>query len=506
MVTRLVLGSGTVGQALVERLAESGGRLHVATDDAERLDTLRGENRKVTEADPDDAAVIGDLEPCVDVVFIGSDDPARNAGITVAAREAFPDALVVAYTGYHPSEDARRTMNQHADRLIDPGTATANRVLDVVSGEAGQRARRLRRALQSVDGKLAVVAHDNPDPDAIASALALSRLAAAIGIDATPCYYGEITHQENRAMVNLLDLSLRQLDKDDPDELDEFAGFALVDHSRPGVNDQLPEDLPVDVVIDHHPPRGPINADFVDLRSNVGATSTLLTEYFGQFGVDIDERVATALLYGVRIDTWDFTREVAQADFEAAATLVPYADTALLERVESPNISGETLETIASAIRNRKQRGSMLTSFVGDLSDRDALAQAADRLLDMEEITTTLVFGVLDDVVYASARARGSDLDLGETLRLAYDQIGSAGGHTDMAGAQIPVGMLATLDAEGPHETEYDAIESVLRDRFFDALRERPFELPDEYVAAVSDFEFPLRAEEDSSGLSPDED
>jgi len=503
MATRLVLGSGAVCQALVERATESGRQLHVVTDDAGRTDTLRGDSRRVTESDPTDPEALEAAQPDAEIVFVGSDDPSRNAAIARAARSVYPGALIVAYTGYHPSDEDRRTIDRHADRLIDPGAATAARVLDVVAGGTGERARKLRRALQGVGGPIAVVAHDNPDPDAIASALALARLADAVGVDAQACYYGEISHQENRALVNLLDLDLRQLDADDPDHLEEFAGFALVDHSRPGVNDQLPEDLPIDVVVDHHPPRGPVDAGFVDLRSTVGATSTLMTEYFAEFGVEIDETVATALLYGIRIDTWDFSREVSQSDFEAAATLVPHADIGLLERVESPSISGDTLETVASAIRNRDRRGSILTSFVGDLADRDSLAQAADRLLDMEGVTTTVVYGVLDDVVYVSARAQGSELDLGETLRLAYNRIGSAGGHTDMAGAQIPVGMLATADEDG--ESTHEAIETVLRDRFFDALRERPFDLPNEYLAAVSEFEFPLQSQNDRGSLAPNE-
>ncbi|SNZ13467.1 nanoRNase/pAp phosphatase, hydrolyzes c-di-AMP and oligoRNAs [Natronoarchaeum philippinense] len=502
MVTRLVLGSGAVCQALVERVVESGGRLRVITDDTERIDTLRGDGRRVTDADPTDPETLESAHPDAEVVFVGSDDPARNATIARVARTVYPGALIVAYTGYRPSDAQRRRIDRHADQLIDPGTATADRVLELVSGDTGKRARELRRTLQSIEGPIAVVAHDNPDPDAIASALALTQLAGAVGADAEACYYGDISHQENRALVNLLDLDLRRLDPDDPEHLSEFEGFALVDHSRPGVNDQLPETLSVDVVIDHHPPRGPVDADFVDLRHSVGATSTLLTEYFTEFGLEIDETVATALLYGIRIDTWDFTREVSQSDFEAAGTLVPHADIALLERVESPNVSGDTLETVASAIRNRDQRGSILTSFVGELADRDALAQAADKLLDMDGVTTTVAFGLLDGVVYVSARAQGSSLDLGETLRLAYNQIGSAGGHTDMAGAQIPVGMLSTADEDG--DAARDAIEAVIRDRFYDALRERPFELPQEHVSAIAEFDFPLRLADDSGGLAPD--
>lgn len=286
-------------------------------------------------------------------------------------------------------------------------------------------------------------------------------------------------------MVNLLDLELRELDPDA--DLSKFDGVALVDHSRPGVNDQLSEDTPVDVVIDHHPPRGPVHAEFIDLRSNVGATSTLLTEYFGQFGTDLDETVATALLYGIRIDTKDFSREVSQTDFEAASTLIPRADVEVLERVESPSVSGDTLETVARAIRNREQRGSILTSCVGQLTDRDSLAQAADKLLDMDGVSTTVVFGILDDVMYMSARSRGSELDLGETVRLAFDQIGSAGGHTDMAGAQVPIGMLGAVDDETTESVE-EVVEDVVRERFLDALRERPYDLPVEYAAAESEF------------------
>jgi nanoRNase/pAp phosphatase (c-di-AMP/oligoRNAs hydrolase) len=329
--------------------------------------------------------------------------------------------------------------------------------------------------------------HDNPDPDAIASAVALSRVADAVGVEAVPCYYGSINHQENRALVNLLELELRRLAEDE--DLSEFGGFALVDHSRPGVNDQLPPDLEVDVVVDHHPPREPVGGRFVDLRSEVGATSTLLTTYLRRFGVeDYGGRVvATALLYGIRVDTADFSREVTTADFEAAAALLPHADTDLLDRVESPAVSPETLDTFGAAIRDRDVRGSVLVTCVGPVSDRDALAQAADRLLDLQGVATTLVFGYrrddpvddgpADGTIYASARARGTTLDVGETLRLAFDEIGSAGGHADMAGAQVPLSAIGRDLLELSGDDLAAAVREVVADTFFDAVRERPREV-----------------------------
>jgi nanoRNase/pAp phosphatase (c-di-AMP/oligoRNAs hydrolase) len=361
-----------------------------------------------------------------------------------------------------------------ADRVVDPRPATGREVVDLVTGTSVTRVARLLSVLRSVDGTLAVVMHDNPDPDAIGAALALARIADQVGVDAVPCYFGEISHQENRAMVNLLDLDLRNLQPGA--SMDEFAGVALVDHSRPGVNDGLPPETAVDVAIDHHPPRAPVEARCLDLRSEVGATSTLLTEYLRRLRIDPDERLATALLFGIRVDTNDFSREVSDADFAAAAFLCPHVDHSRLDRIEEPSMGPEVLDTLARAIRDREVRGDALATNVGHISDRDALAQAADRLLDMEGVRVTLVYGYQDDTVYVSGRARGATVDLGETLREAFGSIGSAGGHADMAGAQLDVGVWGT---EFPRDDDRfrDLVTDVINDRFFETLETAPASL-----------------------------
>ena len=249
------------------------------------------------------------------------------------------------------------------------------------------------------------------------------------------------------------------------------AGIALVDHSRPGVNDGLAPDTPVDIVVDHHPPRMPVEARFVDLRSEVGATSTLMVDYLRWLAMTPDRATATGLLFGIRVDTDEFTREVSPQDFEAAAHLVPHADFGALERIDSPSVSPDTIETIGRAIRNRERHGPALISGVGELASRDALAQAADQLLDLEDVTTTFVHGIADGTVYVSARSRGSDVDLGETLRDAFGQIGSAGGHADMAGAQLSLGMLG--EVEGQDESLADIVDEIVTERFLEAYEPR---------------------------------
>ena len=490
MPSRLVVGAGSTARSIIHAVSGDHEELQVLTDDEHRAETLREDGITVTVTDLIDRAGMAGLDVTPATVVVATDEPATAVDAGETAAELFPEAFLLCYSGYGTSDAQRGRLEAVADRVVDPEAVFTERLQRCV-GDSGARTRQLQQVLRDIDGHLAVVTHDNPDPDAIASAVALGELAARAGCSVSLCYYGDISHQENRAFVNLLEYDLVNLEAGDDAALDAYDGFALVDHSRPGVNDQLPEDLPIDIVIDHHPPRLPVEARYVDLRSGVGATSTLLVDYFERLEVDLSESIATGLLFGIRVDTKDFRREVSAEDFEAAAQLVQRADMDALQRIEDPSVSGDTLAIIGRAIDNREEEGSVLLSCVGELSDRDALAQAADRLLDLDGIHATMVYGVLDGTIYVSARARGADIDLGEALRDAFGQIGSAGGHADMAGAQITLGVLDSVDDR--EESLHSIVKSVVNDRFLDAVQSRSHRLlghvdgpteyaPDEYT------------------------
>ncbi len=467
MVRRIVLGCGLIGHAVVEALNSRPGELLVIDQSDTRVETLRNEGIAAEERSPVDVASIVDE---ADVVLVADDDPEMNRDAAVAARDAFPDCYLVVYTGVDGDDSLRESIAQVADSVLDPGRIVSSVIREHVTSGVGTKLQRFKRFLRGIDGPLAVFTHDDPDPDAIASAIALVSIARSLGVEADAYYVGEIAHQENRALVNLLDLTLTNVDPTTFDPA-EFGAIALVDHSRPDVNDSLPPDTPIDIVIDHHPPRGPIDADFVDIQSDVGATSTLLVDYFRGLDREPDPTVATALLYGIRVDTRNFGREITVADFEAAAFLLPYARSEVLERVESPSVSGDTLDTISRAIHNYRREGSTVVSGVGSVGNRDAISQAADQLLVMEGITVTVVYGFIEDTVYLSGRSRGGDLDIGETMRQAFDQIGSAGGHSDMAGAQLPFGILGSVEDE--NDSLEDVVGQVIVDRFFEVVGNR---------------------------------
>ncbi|WP_336325885.1 DHH family phosphoesterase [Halovenus sp. HT40] len=471
MIQWLLLGGGSLLGTVAQSIHEQPGRLQVGTDDSALADSLTEQGISVAEFDSLDGEDLTRLET-PNLVGVFDENRDRNERLTAAVQSVFPEAYLVSYTGW-PADGPEQTVRSAAgtdqlagstDRLVDPAEALTEHISERI-GDRGQRMRQLQRILRDID-RLAVVTHDNPDPDALASALALGRLAEAAGCPTEVCYYGEITHQENRAFVNVLGMELRNLDPDE--DLAEFDGIALVDHSRPSVNDQLPSDLPIDIVIDHHPPRSPVDARFVDLRSGVGATSTLLVDYLDRFNISFEEDLATALMFGIHVDTDGFSREVSREDFRAGARLVSAVDFAMLERIESPSISPRTFGTIADAISNRRVEGPVLLSCVGELSERDALAQAADRLLNLDGITTVLVYGIKDGKIFISARTRGAEIDLGETLRDAFGQIGSAGGHVDMAGAQIELGVLGATDDRD--ESLHNIVKEMVSSRFLDVL------------------------------------
>ena len=466
MTSRLVLGSGAVGRAVIDRLD---GAVTVVTESGGGAEPIRAAGHTVHTGDPTDVATLETIERPSTVVITG-EDPARNCRSAAAAREAFPGAVLVAYEGMAATPEQRASLEDRTDRVVDGPTALSEWLRGMTTGSSGDRPFKLRQALAEIDGRLAVVAHDNPDPDAIASAVALCEMAASVGVEADPCYYGEISHQENRAMVTQLDLDLIRFEPSD--SLEAYDGFALVDHARPGVNDQLPSELHVDVVIDHHPPRGPVPAAFYDCRVDAGATSSVLAQYLRAWDLEPTTATASALLFGIQVDTDDFSRGVAPVDFEAAASLWSIADHGTLERITRPTVEGETLDAIARAIKSRREFGSVVVANAGELPSRDVLPQAADQLLAMEGIRTTLVFGFIEELVYLSARSRAGDIDLGETLRDAFDPIGSGGGHADMAGAQLEIGVLGDLEDE--EASLEDVVEEVVTDRFFEAIRTRP--------------------------------
>ncbi len=297
--------------------------------------------------------------------------------------------------------------------------------------------------------ELTIVCHNNPDPDCLASALALGRIAAAVGIDERRILYsGEISHQQNRAFINLLSIDLQQFDPASVQDRSPGSLLAFVDHAIPGSNNRVPKGTPVDIVIDHHPAKG-IEARFVDHREASGATATILAEYVAELDIDLDATLATALLFAIRRETLGFLRGATLEEYTAAGRLHDAADLDLLRQLSTPSVTGATVDAIAQAIENRSVYGSVLITHVGRTTERDALPQAADYLATLEGVETAIVFGIVEGSIQLSARSTDPRVHIGDVLNEAFEDVGSAGGHREMAGGEVPLGVFADATEEG---------------------------------------------------------
>ncbi len=333
------------------------------------------------------------------------------------------------------------------------------------TGETTARSEEFVSVVEDAE-RLAVVCHDNPDPDCIASALAVRTIATESGVgDIDILYGGEVSHQQNRAFVNLLGVSMSRFDEAD---LGMYDVIGFVDHSQKGANNSVPEDAKIDFVIDHHPPENGVDAGFVDVREEFGATTTILVEYLRELSITPETETATALLFAIRAETLEYLRDTTPMEYDASRYLHELADIDLLERMTNPAFTPETLDTIGEAILGREVRASSLVAGVGVITERDALPQAADYLMRLEGISTVLVFGVVEDEIEISARSKDSRVDLNQVMRDAFGDVGSAGGHRAMAGAQVPLGVFS--DMAVADEKMIELVSGTVKKRFFDAM------------------------------------
>ncbi len=464
MSTYAILGCGSVGHIVAEELTDEGKDVLILDRDESRVETLRDQDLNAQEQDISDPAVAEAVDGR-DVILILASDVEANKAAVAAIRSRNGDQFIVVRASDPVSEDELQELG--ADVVINPATVIADSALRTLeSGELEYKARQLTEVLSNTEGRLAILTHDNPDPDSIASAVALQMVAEAYDVEADIIYRGDIGHQENRAFVNLLGIDLMPRNEAPP--LDSYGAVALVDHMKSG--DPAAE-VDVDIFIDHYEPDDGIDADFVDIRPNVSSTSTILTKYIQEFDLSPTEAVSTALLYGIRSETLDFKRDTTPADLTAAAYLYPFANHDTLEQVESPSMSPETLDVLAEAIQNREVQGSHLVSNAGFVRDRDALSQAASHLLNLEGITTAAVFGIADDKIYLSARSKDIRLNIGKVLQDAFSGIGEAGGHSTQGSVEIPLGLFTGIESsDSNRDTLLALTEEAVRRKLFQSI------------------------------------
>lgn len=329
-----------------------------------------------------------------------------------------------------------------------------------------------------------VILHDFPDPDAIASAFAHQLISADFDIHVDIVYRGEISHQQNIALVKLLAIELINYEKSP--ELSQYDGAVFVDNqgTSSGVIVKALEEanVPILIVVDHHEKQERLKPVFSDIR-RIGATATIYAEYLAQGVIQMDKSrkehvaAATALMHGLMTDTHNFIRATVE-DFQAACFLSHYCDADLLEYIMSQARSKQTMEIIHQALENRLTVENVSIAGIGYLrpGDRDTIPQAADFLLSEENVHTAIVYGIIADakqeeVLIGSLRTSKLTFDPDEFIKDVFGKNEAGhyfgGGKTSAGGFKIPLGFLSGNHGETYQDLKWRVYDSQIKHKIF---------------------------------------
>jgi len=298
-----------------------------------------------------------------------------------------------------------------------------------------QRVLQLRAVLEHCENLLILIQRD-PDPDAIASGLALRTLLGRNKTTARIGSFGQVKRPENITMVQLLGIEIEQVTVE---KLPQYDGIALVDVQPPYFGDVLPR---VDAVVDHHPLVADYDARYRDVRCAFGSTATIFVQYLQAVDAKITQRLATALYYGLKTDTLSLERETTEADVEAFSCLYPLANHSLIRRMERPKLPLRDLDAFGYALRCRTTVGTTFFTHLGIVEREDVLPQFAEFCLQVEGMEWSVVSGIFAGNLIVSVRHAAHARSAGELVRTAFGAYGSAGGHRSMAKAVMPLGGL----------------------------------------------------------------
>lgn len=316
-------------------------------------------------------------------------------------------------------------------------------VLNSLKWDVGRSSCKLNDLAAVLEGagrkRLLILCHNNPDPDTIASAYGFQFLVLKkFGIRSVIGYGGMVTRSENKAMILRLRIKTTQLSRAD---VSKYFGVALVD-AQPGTGNNLLDsrsEAPL-IVIDHHPVRKhSFKAAFHDIRTTYGATSTIITEYLVAVDVPPTRSLANALLYGIKTDTSSLLRATSKADFNAFSYLSPLTNPRVVAGIERPALSAEYFVDYERGLARTTVYRDVAISCLGKINSAAIIPELADLLLRLEGVSWSLCLGEHKNALILSMRSTSRIHRAGAAIRRLVGKAGSAGGHKEMAGGQIPV-------------------------------------------------------------------
>jgi nanoRNase/pAp phosphatase (c-di-AMP/oligoRNAs hydrolase) len=310
--------------------------------------------------------------------------------------------------------------------------------------------------------RVVLVSHVNPDADSLASMLGIQAL-VEFSLPGKPVILtidGMVARSENRAMVELLSVPVVPVETV---VIDPETAVVMVD-TQPHTGRRFSEAAMPQVVIDHHETGGVLaGVLFSDIRTQMGATSTMVTGYLIEQGVTVTPQLASALLYGIESETTGYPRESTSLDDGALIWLFPRADKDLLAQIRNPKLPQSHFATFQTALSNAFLYDKLVVAWCGTVTQPDIIAEIADFFVRFDQVDWSLATGVFENRMKLSLRSSWLGGHAGDILNSVVDGLGSAGGHDKRAGGAIVLPDVAT-------ETQ-EALLRTIRQRLLDHLK-----------------------------------
>lgn len=306
--------------------------------------------------------------------------------------------------------------------------------------------------------KVYLQTHNFPDPDAIASAFGLQAFLVHHGVPSELCYDGRIDKQSALRMIDNFGLSISQ--SDTLNEMKEEDYIVTIDGQKYNSNftDLIGDEV---ACIDHHPTV--INCDYhyKDVRI-VGACASIIVSYFHETNTPMPTNVASALCYGIKMDTNDFTRGTTPFDIDMFAYSFHFADNASINAMYQNVMELSDLKAYAAAIDNIRIDNICGFAMI-PFSCPDALIGIiSDFIIALDIVHISIVYSLRPNGIKFSIRSEIPEINAGKLIHEALQPIGNGGGHKSMAGGFYPLEDDVDLDPDYTQEM----IEQLFLDAF----------------------------------------
>jgi nanoRNase/pAp phosphatase (c-di-AMP/oligoRNAs hydrolase) len=351
-------------------------------------------------------------------------------------------------------------------------TAFVESCAKTVTGSAaavarGSRGRpKVRQLLRILADKkdIIITTHAYPDPDALASCLALQRLlvqklSSTSQVNVT--FKGGFGGGLNEQFAKLTEIQPLPWDEA---RLSASDAVLLLDTQPTFANNPLPPNIEPTAIIDHHRGgRKRPKCRFCDIRPDVGAVSSIVFSYYMDLEQKIAPDLSATLLYAIESDLAGAAGQPGELDNIALSSLTLLADTRKLYKMRYLDLPQNFFISYAQGLSNAVFYDNALTSHLETVPSPERPAVIADFLLRFDQAKWALVTGVMNGYLVLSLRTYPTQrFSAAQLMKRLVRGLGQGGGHRSKAGGGIK------LKENTP--AEIDRLRNTLRRRFLSAL------------------------------------